>query len=136
MERDLVLDRAQAERRLANEAEAGATAGRLRAALGAGFADAWVRGVESGTLTAATTDAGDVPATEAQGAVVRHSLADLDAAKSRLDRAAQCNDTFPCPARPRALRVPLDIYSPSPISRCHESCSRGNERRADNTSAL
>ncbi|WP_079194822.1 alpha-lytic protease prodomain-containing protein [Streptomyces sp. CB02400] len=100
MERDLGLDRAQAERRLANEAEAGATAGRLRAALGADFAGAWVRGAESGTLTVATTDARDVPAIEAQGAkatVVRHSLTDLDAAKSRLDRAAQRNDTTDAP---------------------------------------
>ncbi|MFV0134226.1 carbohydrate-binding protein [Streptomyces sp. HMX87] len=91
MERDLGLDRPQAERRLANEAEAGAVAGRLRAALGGDFAGAWVRGAESGTLTVATTDAADVAAIEAQGAqaaVVRHSLADLDAAKTRLDRAA------------------------------------------------
>ncbi|MFC8869118.1 carbohydrate-binding protein [Streptomyces sp. NPDC057148] len=91
MERDLGLDRQQAERRLANEADAGATAGRLRAALGADYAGAWVRGAESGTLTVATTDAADVAAIEAQGAVakvVRHSLADLDAAKARIDRAA------------------------------------------------
>ncbi|MEV8554740.1 alpha-lytic protease prodomain-containing protein [Streptomyces glaucescens] len=91
MERDLGLDRRQAERRLANEAEAGATAGRLGAALGGDFAGAWVRGAESGTLTVATTDAGDVPLIEARGAraaVVRHSLAELDAAKARLDRAA------------------------------------------------
>ncbi len=38
MERDLGLDRRQAERRLVNEADAGAVAGRLRAALGADFA--------------------------------------------------------------------------------------------------
>ncbi|MFF7856017.1 alpha-lytic protease prodomain-containing protein [Streptomyces sp. NPDC007904] len=100
MERDLGLDRAQAERRLANEAEAGATAGRLRAALGSDFAGAWVRGADSGTLTVATTDAHDVPAIETQGAeatVVRHSLTDLDAAKSRLDRAARRNDTTDAP---------------------------------------
>ncbi|MES4832095.1 S1 family peptidase, partial [Streptomyces anthocyanicus] len=91
MQRDLGIDRRQAERRLVNEAEAGATAGRLRAALGGDFAGAWVRGAESGTLTVATTDAGDVAAIEARGAeakVVRHSLADLDAAKARLDTAA------------------------------------------------
>ncbi|KAF3466968.1 alpha-lytic protease prodomain-containing protein [Streptomyces sp. Tu 3180] len=90
MERDLGLDRGQAGRRLANEAEAGATAGRLRIALGGDFAGAWVRGAESGTLTVATTDADAVPVIEARGAeatVVRHSLADLDAARARLDRA-------------------------------------------------
>ncbi|MEU0738343.1 alpha-lytic protease prodomain-containing protein [Streptomyces sp. NPDC006134] len=91
LQRDLGLDRRQAERRLVNEAEAGATAGRLRAALGADFAGAWVGGAESGTLTVATTDAADVPRIEAQGAdatVVRHSLAELDAAKAAVDRAA------------------------------------------------
>ncbi|GAB1339562.1 hypothetical protein ACE1SV_61520 [Streptomyces sp. E-15] len=56
LRRELGLDRRQAERRLANEAEAGATAGRLRAALGADFAGAWVRGAKSATLTVATTD--------------------------------------------------------------------------------
>ncbi|MEV6959064.1 carbohydrate-binding protein [Streptomyces sp. NPDC051207] len=91
MQRDLGLDRRQAQRRLANEAEAGATAGRLRAALGADFAGAWVRGAESGALTVATTDAADTPVIEAQGAVaavVRRPLAALDAAKARVDRAA------------------------------------------------
>ncbi|MFH8973176.1 alpha-lytic protease prodomain-containing protein [Streptomyces sp. NPDC017890] len=102
MQRDLGLDRQQAERRLVNEAEAGATAGRLRAALGGDFAGAWLRGAESGTLTVATTDADDVAAIEAAGAaatVVRHSLADLDAAKSRLDRAAAGRDTTDAPVR-------------------------------------
>ncbi|MFD5801750.1 carbohydrate-binding protein [Streptomyces sp. NPDC127020] len=102
MERDLGLDGEQAERRLVNEAEAGAVAGRLRADLGGDFAGAWVRGAESGTLTVATTDAADVAAIEARGAVaevVRHSLADLDAAKSRLDRAAAQRDTTDAPVR-------------------------------------
>ncbi|MEU3104404.1 carbohydrate-binding protein [Streptomyces griseoflavus] len=100
MERDLGLDRAQAERRLANEAEAGATAGRLRAALGADFAGAWVHGPESGTLTVATTDTTDVRTVEAQGAraaVVRHTLAELDAAKARVDRAARHHDSVDAP---------------------------------------
>jgi streptogrisin C len=102
MQRDLGLDRDQAERRLVNEAEAGAAAGRLRAALGADFAGAWVRGPESATLTVATTDPADVAAIEARGAhavVVRHSLADLDAAKARLDRAAARVDTTDVPVR-------------------------------------
>jgi streptogrisin C len=102
MERDLGLDRQQAERRLANEAEAGATAGRLRAALGDDFAGAWVRGGGSGTLTVATTDADDVRVIEARGAratVVRHSLADLDEAKARLDRAAERRGAADAPVR-------------------------------------
>ncbi|MFE9772392.1 carbohydrate-binding protein [Streptomyces sp. NPDC005931] len=102
MERDLGLDREQAERRLVNEAEAGAVAGRLRAALGSDFAGTWVRGAESGTLTVATTDAADVPAIEARGAeatVVSHSLAELEAAKARLDRAADRTGTADAPVR-------------------------------------
>jgi streptogrisin C len=108
MGRDLGLERRQAERRLANEAEAGATAGRLRAALGDDFAGAWVRGTESGTLTVATTDAADVAAIEAEGAVaevVRHSLADLDAAKARLDRAAAAREEAAADAPVRYVDV-------------------------------
>ncbi|MEV5736687.1 alpha-lytic protease prodomain-containing protein [Streptomyces sp. NPDC052292] len=100
MRRDLGLSLPQARLRLANEAEAGATAGRLRAALGRHFAGAWVRGAESGTLTVATTDSRDVAAIRARGAravVVRHSLASLDAAKARLDRAADRRGTTDTP---------------------------------------
>ncbi|MET8899026.1 carbohydrate-binding protein [Streptomyces sp. NPDC004538] len=119
MERDLGLDREQAERRLVNEAEAGAVAGRLRADLGGDFAGAWVRGAESGTLTVATTDAADVAVIEARGAVaevVRHSLADLDAAMSRLDRAAAHRDTTDAPVRyvdVRANTVTVQAVRPS-----------------------
>ncbi len=59
-------------------------------------------GAESGTLTVATTDAGDAATIEAEGAVakvVRHSLADLDAAKTRLDRAAADRNTTDAPVR-------------------------------------
>ncbi|AGS71215.1 carbohydrate-binding protein [Streptomyces collinus] len=100
MRRDLGLTAPQARHRLVNEAEAGATAGRLRVALGARFAGAWVRGAESGTLTVATTDARDAAAIRARGAravVVRHSLASLDAAKGRLDRAAGRHATTDTP---------------------------------------
>lgn len=92
MQRDLGLTSAQAEARLVNEAEAGAVAGALRNALGRDFAGAWVHGATSAQLTVATTDSGDVPAIEARGAraaVVDHSVAQLDAAKARLDRAAR-----------------------------------------------
>lgn len=92
MQRDLGLTAAQAGARLVNEAEAGAAAGALRAALGRDFAGAWVHGATSARLTVATTDASDVPGIEARGAraeVVRHSVAELDAAKAKLDRAAK-----------------------------------------------
>ncbi|MFK4069386.1 carbohydrate-binding protein [Streptomyces sp. NPDC029674] len=94
MQRDLGLTSAQAEARLVNEAEAGADAGILRNALGRDFAGAWVHGATSAKLTVATTDAADVPVIEARGArarVVDHSLAQLDAAKRKLDRAAEKN---------------------------------------------
>ncbi|MFP3987791.1 carbohydrate-binding protein [Streptomyces sp. E11-3] len=92
MRRDLGLTHAQARQRLVNEAEAGAVAGALRSALGGDFAGAWVRGADSARLTVATTDASDVQAIEAKGArakVVRHSVAELDAAKAELDQTAK-----------------------------------------------
>ncbi|GGS09828.1 serine protease [Streptomyces aureoverticillatus] len=100
MQRDLGLTASQAKERLVNEAEAGTTAGSLRAALGRDFAGAWVSGATSATLTVATTDARDVATIEAQGAraqVVRHSAGQLDAAKARLDRAAKSTRTADAP---------------------------------------
>ncbi|MFI7318465.1 alpha-lytic protease prodomain-containing protein [Streptomyces venezuelae] len=100
MQRDLGLTSAQAEARLVNEAEAGAVAGALRNALGRDFAGAWVHGATSAKLTVATTDAADVPRIEARGAraaVVGHSVAQLDAAKARLDRAAKKTATRDAP---------------------------------------
>ncbi|MFF8654530.1 carbohydrate-binding protein [Streptomyces huasconensis] len=100
MQRDLGLTPAQARARLVNEAEAGADAGALRNALGRSFAGAWVHGATSQKLTVATTDAAEVPAIEARGAtaeVVRHSVARLDAAKARLDRAARKTATRDAP---------------------------------------
>ncbi|MEU3146724.1 MULTISPECIES: alpha-lytic protease prodomain-containing protein [unclassified Streptomyces] len=100
LQRDLGLSPAQASERLANEAEAGTRAGILRNALGDRFAGAWVRGAVSGELSVATTDAEDVAAIEAQGAeavVVTRPLADLRAAKDRLDAAAATRDTAGTP---------------------------------------
>lgn len=100
LQRDLGLTRQQAGHRLANEAGAGATAGRLRAAVGAHFAGAWVSGAVSDTLTVATTDPADVSAIRARGAdavVVDHTLAALDAAKTRVDRAAARHATTGTP---------------------------------------
>ncbi|MEV7195284.1 carbohydrate-binding protein [Streptomyces sp. NPDC093510] len=100
MQRDLGLTSAQAKARLVNEAEAGADAGALRNALGRDFAGAWVHGATSAKLTVATTDAADVRVIEARGAqarVVDHSLAQLDAAKAKLDRAAKRTATRDAP---------------------------------------
>ncbi|NGN63105.1 S1 family peptidase [Streptomyces sp. A7024] len=90
MQRDLNLSADQAEDRLANEARAGATAGRLQLALGKDFAGAWVSGTDA-RLTVATTDRADVAAIEARGAhaqVVDHSLRALEATQTKLNRAA------------------------------------------------
>ncbi|MEU2075785.1 carbohydrate-binding protein [Streptomyces sp. NPDC013489] len=91
MRRDLGLTRSQALTRLANEAEAGATAARLRQGLGGAFAGAWVDGAEAGVLTVATTRAADTTAIRSAGAralLVTHSLTALERAKQRLDRSA------------------------------------------------
>ncbi|MET9954330.1 carbohydrate-binding protein [Streptomyces sp. NPDC006339] len=91
MERDLGLTRTQALTRLAHEAEAGATAARVRQALGGTYAGAWVDGPESATLTVATTraaDAGAIRATGARALVVPHGLTALESAKSTLDHSA------------------------------------------------
>jgi len=91
LERDLRLTPAQAAERLVNEAEAGVRAGRLRLSLGQRFAGAWLTGSTAAELTVATTRSSDVSAIEAQGgkaAVVRHPLADLQAVKEKLDKAA------------------------------------------------
>ncbi|HCA85662.1 MAG TPA: serine protease [Streptomyces sp.] len=96
MQRDLGLTANQARSRLANEARAGAVSGALRASLGPGFAGAWVTGDTAATLTVATTDASTVPDITAQGAeaeVVAHGMAELDAAKAALDRAADRGST-------------------------------------------
>ncbi|CQR60070.1 alpha-lytic protease prodomain-containing protein [Streptomyces leeuwenhoekii] len=92
LQRDLKLTPRQAAARLVNEAEAGTRAGRLRNMLGERFAGAWVSGTTSSRLTVATTDAGDVPAIEAQGAkaaVVGRALSELRAVKARLDATAR-----------------------------------------------
>ncbi|MFD7573510.1 carbohydrate-binding protein [Streptomyces sp. NPDC059810] len=91
MRRDLGLTRSQALTRRANEAEAGATAARLRQGLGGAFAGAWVDGAEAGVLTVATTRAADTTAIRATGAralLVTHGLTALERAKQRLDRSA------------------------------------------------
>ncbi|MHC3393129.1 carbohydrate-binding protein [Streptomyces lavendulocolor] len=100
MQRDLGLTGAEARVRLANEAEAGATAALLRQRLGASFAGAWVEGDVSSVLTVATTRAADAAAIRASGAeadVVTHGLAQLDRTKAALDRAARTTATTGVP---------------------------------------
>jgi streptogrisin C len=91
MQRDLGLSPAQAEERLAREAAALPTENRLRKSLDARFGGSWLKGA-SAELVVATTDAAALPAIERAGAtaaLVEHSVAELDAAMGRLDRAAE-----------------------------------------------
>lgn len=126
MGRDLGLTPTQAEARLAHEAEAGATAARLRDRLGAAFAGAWVDGADAGTLTVATTRAADTAAIRAAGArakLVTRTLAALDADRAVLDRAAgprhrsATSTRAPTPSssrRPRRGRPPRCSPPPGP----------------------
>ncbi|MGP3976806.1 S1 family peptidase [Streptomyces sp. 8N114] len=89
--RDLGLSTAEARTRLANEAEAAATAGALRTALGDSFAGARVSGRTAERLTVATTEAGRTARITRAGAtarVVARDLGDLDRVQQALDRAA------------------------------------------------
>ncbi|GAA3486088.1 carbohydrate-binding protein [Streptomyces cremeus] len=119
MQRDLGVTAGQATARLANEAEAGAVAGRLQNALGRDFAGAWVQGADSRTLTVATADAADVTAIRAQGAralVVPHTLKQLDAALAKIDKAAAGKAATAVPVRfvdVRANKVTLQAVRQS-----------------------
>jgi streptogrisin C len=102
LRRDLGLTDRQARARLKNEAEAGTRAGRLQIALGRHFAGAWVSGKTSADLTVATTDSDTAPAIEREGAkplMVRTSLADLKAAKAKLDGAVTGSTAHKTPVR-------------------------------------
>jgi len=91
MSRDLGITPAQARARVANEERAADLGTSLSRKLGDRYAGSWVTGATS-KLVVATTDrtkARLITAAGAQARVVRHSFADLKAAKSRLDRAAR-----------------------------------------------
>ncbi|NEA26887.1 carbohydrate-binding protein [Actinomadura bangladeshensis] len=92
MQRDLGLTAAQAKQALVNQFDAGVTAGKLRVKLGGSFAGSWISGKTGETLHVATTDAREAGQIAGQGAsaeVVGHSLAELTAAKAKLDRVAK-----------------------------------------------
>ncbi|NLU72862.1 S1 family peptidase [Streptomyces sp. HNM0575] len=88
--KDLGITMADARLRLVNEQRAVAVEKKLRKKLGSDFGGAWVTGATS-KLVVATTDSGDSAAIKAEGAqskVVRHSLTELERAKSALDSSA------------------------------------------------
>ncbi len=89
MQRDLGLSKGQVTERLAAEAEAADVEEALAEQLGASFGGAWVSGADA-KLTVATTDAAEVGAIEARGAVAKvvdHSLKDLKSLQKTLDSA-------------------------------------------------
>jgi streptogrisin C len=89
--RDLGITAADARTRLVNEQRAVAVDKSLRKKLGARYAGSWVTGSTS-KLIAASTDRRDSRVITAAGAtakVVDNSLAELEAARDALDRAAQ-----------------------------------------------
>jgi streptogrisin C len=120
LRRDLGLTAEQAERRLVNEAEAGATLGRLSLEVGADYAGSWVSGADSRTLTVATTDRSDVQVVERAGAravVVDRSLKLLEADKARLDRVARTSAAaLDAPVRyvdPKRNKVVVEAVDPA-----------------------
>jgi streptogrisin C len=90
LSRDLKLDTAGVQARLANEAKASKTELSLRKTLGDSYAGGWLS-ADGKTFTVAVTDAAKSSAVRAGGAeakVVARSLAQLDAVKARLDNVA------------------------------------------------
>jgi streptogrisin C len=90
LQRDLKLTPAQARARLAGEDRAARTDSALRAKLGPRFAGSWLD-AKGEALVVAVTDAAaakQVRATGAEAKVVTRGAAQLDRAKSRLDKVA------------------------------------------------
>lgn len=88
--RDLGITDNDARTRLGNEQRAVSVEKSLRKKLGSRYAGAWVTG-STAKLVVATTASSDTATIKAAGAdavVVAHSLAELDAAKTALDRSA------------------------------------------------
>ncbi|WBB72214.1 S1 family peptidase [Micromonospora sp. WMMD1128] len=87
--RDLSLTRDQAVRRLRTERWAAGTVTTLRTELGAAYGGSWLA-ADGATLNVAVTDAPGAARVKAAGAVpkrVARGVAELDAVKTRLDRA-------------------------------------------------
>jgi streptogrisin C len=94
MQRDLGLSPAQVKETLANQVNTGATAGKLQLRLAGSYGGSYVTGKTGGTLHVATTNpakASQIASFGAQAQIVKYSLAQLDAAKAKLDRASQRN---------------------------------------------
>ncbi|MFP8963941.1 S1 family peptidase [Streptomyces nanhaiensis] len=99
MQRDFGITAEQARERVANEYRAAKTAPALAKDLADSYAGAWTTG-DTSTLTVATTDPAQAPAITEAGArakVVEHGMAELEAAKARLDRAAEKGSTTAAP---------------------------------------
>ncbi|MEV0418542.1 S1 family peptidase [Streptosporangium canum] len=90
LQRDLRLNRVQAETRLLNEARLTPIEASLRRRIGDRFAGAWFAGNLAQVLVVATTDPADpslITALDARPLVVGRSLLDLEAVKAKVDAA-------------------------------------------------
>jgi streptogrisin C len=99
MQRDFGITAEQARERVASEYRAGKIAPVLAKDLADSYAGAWTTG-DTSTLVVATTDPAQAPAiteTGARAKVVEHTLAELEAAKAGLDRAAEKDSTTAAP---------------------------------------
>lgn len=87
MQRDFGITKAEAKQRIASDRAAIETEQRLRAELGVSFAGAWIS--DSGQLHVATSDPSErsqIGNTDAKPRVVEHSVLDLDAVMTELDK--------------------------------------------------
>lgn len=114
--RDLGITAADAKTRISNEQRSVAVEKALRTKLGSRYGGAWVTGSTS-KLVVATTDRNDTSLITAAGAtaqVVDHSLAELEKAKSALDRTARTR-------APRGTSIwAVDVRTNSVVVRAEE----------------
>lgn len=111
MQRDLGLTEAQAEARLRQEAAAMRVEPAAKAAAGADFGGTWFDPAR-GRLVVGLTDESRADAVRATGAeveVVEHTLASLNAAKSRLDKLKAPADVASWHVDPRAGSVVVSV---------------------------
>ena len=129
MQRDLSLTPAQVLSRLAREDSAARTEQALRAELGTDFAGAWLTAADQQLVVAITdaSQADEVRAAGAQPQLVDRSERQLNAAKSRLDRASR-------PSRSIAGWY-VDVASNTVVVLAKESALAAAERFVANSGA-
>ncbi|MFI5755206.1 S1 family peptidase [Streptomyces sp. NPDC051569] len=113
MREDLGLTKSQAEARLAAERTATAVEGKARRAAGSSYGGAWFD-AGSGTLTVAVTDKRKADAVRAAGAtvhLVKHSAAQLGAAKAKIDTLGAPAGVSSWHVDPKTNQVVVDVVA-------------------------